>query len=192
MSEEEWAALTFSFESDDMSNTAFEQATDDLFAGLLPLGTQGCTYYHALLLSGEYPGRIVNLDEERNPPKFAYESNFLDWYERWLGEILDGTLLRDGATWFGYQRGGTEAELLAGFQAAVDPKQQCEYLVGLARLPTVGSVTLDQLVQACANADSGVSQQALQLLTQFDYSRARPILRALWPSDPLRVAQLVY
>jgi hypothetical protein len=192
MSEEEWAALTFPFESDDMSATAFEQATDDLFAGLLPLGTQGCTYYHALLLNEKYRGRVVNLDEERNPPKFAYESNFLDWYERWLDEILDGTLLREGPTWFGYQRGGTEAELLAGFQAAVDPKQQREYLVGLTRLPTVGPVTLDQLVQACANADSEVSQQALQLLTQFDYPRARLILRALWPSDPLRVAQLVY
>lgn len=192
MSEEEWAALTLPFESDDMSAKAFERATDDLFAGLLPLGTQGCTYYHALLLSGKHRGRVVNLDEERNPPKFAYESNFLDWYERWLDEILDGTLLRDGPTWFGYQRGGTEAELLAGFQAAADPKQQREYLVGLIRLPTISPVTLDQLVQAFANADSEVSQQALQLLTQFDYSRARPILRALWPSDPLRVAQLVY
>ena len=138
MSGEEWTALTLPFEPECMSDADFEQAPDALFAGLLPLGTQGCTYYHALVVSGQYQGRVVNLDEERCQPRFAYESNFLDWYERWLDEILDGTLLRDGSTWFGYQRGGTEDELLAGFQAAADPKQQREYLVGLTRLPTVG------------------------------------------------------
>jgi hypothetical protein len=192
MSEDEWAALTLAFEPDDMSDADFEQATNALFAGLLTLGTQGCSSYHALVVSGEYRGRIVNLDVEQNLPKFAYESNFLDWYERWLDEILDGTLLRKGPTWFGYQRGGTEAELMAGFRAATDPKKQREYLIGLTRLSAVGPATLDQLAQACASPDPEVSQQALQCLTQFDYSRARPSLKALWPTKPLRVAKFVY
>lgn len=192
MNDEEWAALTLPFEPDDMSDVDFDQATDALFAGLLALGTQGCTYYHALVLSGDYRGRVVNLDEERNPPKFAYESNFLDWYERWLDEILDGTLLREGPTWFGYQRGGTEAELMAGFQTATDFNKQREYLVGLTRLPAVNSDTLDQLTLAYTSPDPGVSEQALQCLTQFGYSRARPLLQALWLTEPLRVAKLVY
>ncbi|RZJ92286.1 MAG: SMI1/KNR4 family protein [Hymenobacter sp.] len=192
MSEEEWTALTLPFEPEDMSDTDFEQATDALFAGLLPLGPQGCTYYHALVVSGEHRGRVVNLDEERYLPKFAYESNFLDWYERWLDEILDGTLLSERAGWFGYRRGGTEAELLAGFRAATDPRQQREYLTGLTRLPAVSPATLDQLTQAYASPDAGISIQALQCLTQFDYARARPLLKARWLTDPLRVAQFVY
>lgn len=102
LSEQDWLTLTQAFDQAEMSNADFERATDILFAGLLPLGTQGCTYYHALIVSGEHRGRVVNLDQERLQPKFAYESNFLDWYERWLDEILDGTLLRGDAAWFGY------------------------------------------------------------------------------------------
>ena len=192
MSDEEWAARTLPFEPDDMSDADFEQATDSLFAGLLALGTQGCTYSHALVVSGEYRGWVVNVDEERNLPKFAYESNFLDWYERWLDEVLDGTLMGERAGWFGYRRGGTEAELMAGFRAATDPEQQREFLLGLTRLPAVSSATLDQLTQASASPDPELGLQALQCLTQFDYSRARPLLKALWPTEPLRVAKFVY
>jgi hypothetical protein len=192
MSGEEWSALTRPFEPEDLSDADFEQATNALFAGLLPLGTQGCTYYHALVVSGQHRGRVVNLDEERCLPNFAYESNFLDWYERWLDEILDGTLLSARAGWFGYRRGGTEAELMTGFQAATTPQQQCEYLIGLTRLPAVSPVTLDQLTQAYASPEVEVSLQALQCLTQFDYFRARPLLKARWLTEPLRVAQFVY
>lgn len=192
MSGEEWTALTLPFEPEYMSDVDFEQATDALFAGLLPLGTQGCTYYHALVVSGQYRGRVVNLDEERCQPRFAYESNFLDWYERWLDEILDGTLLGERAGWFGYRRGGTEAELMTGFRTATDSQQQYEYLVGLTRLPAVSPATLDQLIQAYASPDAEVSFQALQCLTQFDYRRARPLLKERWAITPLRVLQLVH
>lgn len=192
MSDEEWTALILPFEPEDMSDADFEQATDALFAGLLPLGTQGCTYYHALVVSGQHRGRVVNLDEERYLPRFAYESNFLDWYERWLDEILDGTLLGERAGWFGYRRGGTETELMTGFRAATDPQQQCEYLIGLTRLSAVSLATLDQLTQACANPEAEVRFQALQCLTQFDYHRACPFLKERWIADPLRVLQLVH
>lgn len=192
MSEEEWAALTLLFEPEYMSADDFEQATDALFAGLLALGTQGCTYYHALVVSGQYRGRVVNLDEERCQPRFAYESNFLDWYERWLDEILDGTLLGERAGWFGYRRGGTEAEIMTGFRTATDSQKQYEYLVGLTRLPAVSPATLDQLIQAYASPNAEVSLQALQCLTQFDYSRARPLLKERWAITPLRVLQLVH
>lgn len=165
ISDKEWTALTLPFKLEDMSDADFEQATDALFAGLLPLGTQGCTYYHALVVSGQYRGRVVNLDEERCLPRFAYESNFLDWYERWLDEILDGTLFGARAGWFGYRRGGTEAKLMTGFRAAIDPQQQYEYLLGLTRLPAVSPATLEQLTQACVNLNVEVSYQALQCLT---------------------------
>jgi hypothetical protein len=192
MSEDEWVALTLPFEPEDMSDADFEKEIDALFAGLLALGTQGCTYYHALVVGGEYRGRVVNLDEERNLPKFAYESNFLDWYERWLDEVLDGTLMGERAGWFGYRRGGTEDELMTGFQTATEFKQQREFLLGLTRLPSVSLDTLNQLSQTAASPDPTLRLQAIQCLTQFDYSRARPFLQALWPTNPLNVAKYVY
>ena len=192
MSTAEWDALTLPFEDEEMPDADYERETDALFAGLLPIGSQGCTYYHALVLAGPHRGRVVNLDVERYLPRFAYETNFLDWYERWLDETIDGTLLRDGPTWFGYQRGGTEAQLAAGFRAATDPTEQAEYLMGFIRLAAADPATVALLAEASASPHPGVARQALALLTKFDYQRARPLLKALWASDPLRVYELLH
>lgn len=191
LSAAEWTVLTQPFEDDDMSDADYQLETDRLFAGIWPLGTQGCSYYHGLLLHGEHRGRVVNLDVERGQPKFAYEANFLDWYERWLDEVINGTLLRDGPSWFGYQRGGTEAELLAGYRAAPNPTEQEEYLIGLARLPAASTATAQVLAAACASTYPAVARQALAMLTKFDYQQARPRLKSLWPGDSLLVYKLL-
>ena len=44
------------------------------------------------MIEGEFRGRIVNLDFDLDKPVFAFESNFLDWYERWLDEVISGEL----------------------------------------------------------------------------------------------------
>lgn len=74
----------------------------ELWAGILPLGSQGCTYLHGLVLNGPHRGRVVNIDAEMQTPKFARDATFLDWYERWLDEVIDGRLLKSTAGWFGY------------------------------------------------------------------------------------------
>ena len=73
-----------------------------IYSGILPIGTQGCTYIHGLILNGTHRGKVVNLDIDLQMPIFTFEDNFLDWYERWLDEILTGELLKDDPTWFGY------------------------------------------------------------------------------------------
>lgn len=74
-----------------------------LFGGILPLGYQGCTYYHGIVLNGPHKGRLVNLDNDRNiPPIFAKHANFLDWYENWLDEVIDGTQREMDSPMFGY------------------------------------------------------------------------------------------
>lgn len=78
---------------------------EEVFGGLLPIGSQGCTYLHALVLNGPHRGRVVNIDLQNRPqPKFAPHRDFLDWYEGWLDEVISGALLRKGPTWFGYDR----------------------------------------------------------------------------------------
>jgi hypothetical protein len=66
---------------------------DDTFCydGLLPLCEQGCSYMTALVLNGPYHGRVVNIDSEMcSQPLFLHEPNFLDYYERWLDEVIAG------------------------------------------------------------------------------------------------------
>jgi len=76
----------------------------DLWAGILPIGSQGCTYLHGLVLNGPHKGRVVNIDAEKQKPKFAHEETFLDWYERWLDEVISGDLMKSTAGWFGYEK----------------------------------------------------------------------------------------
>lgn len=78
----------------------------ELWAGILPIGSQGCTYLHGLVLNGPYKGRVVNIDAEKQKPKFARDETFLDWYERWLDEVISGDLIKSTAGWFGYDKPG--------------------------------------------------------------------------------------
>jgi prolyl-tRNA editing enzyme YbaK/EbsC (Cys-tRNA(Pro) deacylase) len=106
MTDEFWKSLTKNIDENEiMSNEEFDKETGKIFGGILPLGTQGCTYFHGLVLTGKYKGRVVNLDLERQKPYFSFDKNFLDWYERWLDLILSGELLKNVPTTFGYEEG---------------------------------------------------------------------------------------
>ena len=141
MTQEEWEALSAPLEFDDFEDDEEEgyviEVEDNYFAerakvfgGLLPLGSQGCTYYHALVLNGKYAGRVVNVDLDLAQPKFAFETNFLDWYERYLDEVISGQLIDDSPTWFGYYRGEPAEELLNEYEHTTDRKTQTDCLDG--------------------------------------------------------------
>ncbi|MFT6138201.1 MAG: hypothetical protein ACJAUJ_001292 [Salibacteraceae bacterium] len=112
MSDDFWQNLIAKLEIDeDISDEDYEFERAKVFGGILPIGSQGCTYLHGIILNGAYKGKVVNLDMDFQKPKFTHENNFLDWYERWLDEVLDGTLMQDGPTWFGYGIGGSPENL---------------------------------------------------------------------------------
>src|SRR5262249_1200517 len=99
MTAERWATLTKCIKGDNrISDEDYEKELGKLYAGVLPIGSQGCTYVHALVLNGPHEGRVVNVDCDRQKPHFAYEKNFLDWYGRWLDEVIAGYLAQDGPT----------------------------------------------------------------------------------------------
>ena len=89
-------------DDEEMSDEEFDKEMGNIFSGILPIGSQGCTYLHGIILNGKHKGKVVNLDISRQKPKFTYENNFLDWYERWLDEVISEELLKDGPSWFGY------------------------------------------------------------------------------------------
>ncbi|MAU17727.1 MAG: hypothetical protein CMH46_19545 [Muricauda sp.] len=105
ITEMQWEKLTDPLYEDNITDDDYEALNGSLYGGLLPLGSQGCSFIHALVLNGPHKGMVVNLDRgELSPPKFSEDKNFLDWYERWLNEIISGKLITTSPCWFGYPK----------------------------------------------------------------------------------------
>jgi len=52
--------------------------------GAITIGTQGCSGFNLLLVSGLQAGRVVYADLEHPDVHLCSDACFLDWYERWL------------------------------------------------------------------------------------------------------------
>ncbi len=88
-----WREITaFAENSPDEEDAAFEREYDLLFAGLLPIGTEGCNFQTMLALSGDATGRIVHIDQDLAMPKVSEHADFLVWYEAWLDRVLQKQL----------------------------------------------------------------------------------------------------
>ena len=186
MTDEEWSGLTQRINAqDDMPEESYQEALGRIFSGLLPIGSQGCSYLHALVLNGPHAGRVVNLDLELQKPKFAFERNFLDWYERWLDEVIAGYLQQDGPTWFGYTMGGDAEHLLRVYAEAEDRPTRLAALKGLAKLTGATGASCQRLCELCGDGDADVRHQSLQMLTKLAYPLARdPLCAHILGDDP--------
>lgn len=196
MTQEEWETL-----SDPLLPSEEEEEDDDdkyfaerakVFGGLLPLGSQGCTYEHALVLNGKYAGRVVNVDLDLAQPKFAFETNFLDWYERYLDEVISGQLVDDRPTWFGYHRGEAAEVLLNEYKHTTDRKTQTDCLEGVYhKKPPLEPALLDKIEKLIA-LDNEDRDFLIEILSQSSYERAKPYLQDLVTKDPKKVFQFVW
>lgn len=193
MSQPDWDGLVAGLGlSDELDGVDYEEALDKLFAGVLPVGTQGCSLYHGLVLNGAHAGRVVNFDTEyHSPPVFAFEPDFLAWYERWLDEVIAGDLVQKTPSWFGYTRGGPEARLLAGWLSSDDAQTAQEHLAGLLFKKRLSEVTLDSLVQPRPHA---LAHRSLvcQILCKHDPVKAKPLLAELAAQEPLIFLQCLH
>lgn len=193
MSRPDWEALVTRLGLDgDLDDETYDEAHDTLFGGLLPLGSQGCSMYHGLVVNGPHTGRVVNFDIDRSgPPVFAFEPDFLTWYERWLDEVISGDLLQEGPSWFGYMRGGLEAELLAGWLGSEDAQTANEYLVGLLSKRRLSEATLDALV--ARQPENGEHRPLVcQIVCKHDPDKARALLTLLAAQEPLSFLQCLH
>ena len=196
MTQEEWDALTDpllpSEEEDEEDDDKYFAERAKVFGGLLPLGSQGCTYEHALVLNGKYAGRVVNVDLDLTQPKFTFEANFLDWYERYLDEVISGQLVDDRPTWFGYHRGEPAEVLLNEYEQTTDRKTQTDCLEGVYhKKPPLAPALLDKIEKLIAlnNEDRDF---LIEILSQSSYERAKPYLQDLVNKDPKKVFQFVW
>ncbi|MCD0466506.1 SMI1/KNR4 family protein [Flavobacterium sp. ENC] len=193
MSGEYWSDLNKNIEENDtISDEEFEIELGKIFSGLLPIGSQGCTYYHALVLNGEFKGRVVNVDIERQKPRFSFELNFLDWYERWLDEVISGDLIIDTPSWFGYKMGGSAAEILEKYISAKENETKIECLDGILNKPKISSENIGILEVQYKVSTGVIKDKLLQILTKFDYQRAKPYLIDFTKESLLSVFQFVF
>ena len=197
LSDDEWQKLSQRLFADDeeLSDQECDSEYERLYAGLLTIGHQGCQSHHALVVTGPDTGRVVNVDTDGNKPRFAFENNFLDWYERWLDEIASGGLLQREIGWFGYDMGGDDQHLLQVYDQATDDNTRFEAINGLLKLVRVDPKTCERLDELCRDQDDQIRNAALHALTKFDLFLAQPHLQRLACSDDadrLAACQSVY
>lgn len=178
MTGEEWEQLIDKVKRDDISNEEWEKEQGKLFGGVLPIGSQGCSLLHCLVINGPHAGKVVNVDADLQKPIFTFETNFLDWYERWLDEIISKDLLVEGPCWFGYQKGGSE-EGLVQFYRNIDDKDN---LYGLLNKRTLKPKTLQGL-QELLTAHPDDIILITQIICKSDYELAKPLLQQLINTD---------
>ena len=208
MTQEEWEALSdplLMSEEEDEGFENYEQEEDKtqteedytqqcgkVFDGLLPLGSQGCADYHALILTGPYAGRVVNVNWDLLKPVFAFETNFLDWYERYLDEVISGQLIDDRFTWFGYYRGEAAEVLLNEYEHTTDRKTQTDCLEGVYhKKPPLEPALLDK-IEKLITLNNEDRDFLIEILSQSSYERAKPYLQDLVTEKPNKVFQYIW
>ena len=203
MTQEEWESLSDPLLTDEEEEDEEEgyviEVEDKYFAerakvfgGLLPLGSQGCTYYHALVLNGKYAGRVVNVDLDLAQPKFAFETNFLDWYERYLDEVISGQLMDDSPTWFGYYRGEPAEVLLNEYEQTTDRKTQTDCLEGVYHKKPPLELPLLNKIEKFIALNNEDRDFLIEILSQSSYERAKPYLQDLVTEKPKKVFQYIW
>ena len=140
------------------------------FDGLLPLGEQGCTYISALVLNGKYKGRVVYLDLDYAKPFFTYEDNFLDWYERWLDEIIDKTLLQKEFYGFGTFMKGDEKSLLKKLEREKSTRIQGFILSSFWKFKNLDDSTIKALLPLLSSSDNSLYLDTVRLISHHKYN----------------------
>lgn len=190
MDAEFWKELNKNID-ENISDEDFEIEIGKIFSGILPIGTQGCTYFYGLVLNGNEKGRIVNIDIDRRQPYFTFESNFLDWYERWLDEITVEISEADSDL-FHYTLGGAASHILNVYSSTSDEEIKHECLWGILKKKKIDSKALDVLEKEYRSSEREIQKRLLQIFTKFDYNRAYPYLIDFAEKDLLTVFQFIF
>ncbi|MDR0228595.1 MAG: SMI1/KNR4 family protein [Flavobacteriaceae bacterium] len=190
-SEDEWQQLANYAYEGDISDEEYDKRIGTLFAGLLPIGTQGCGITTLLITTGPHIGRIVYTNDDYQP-FFAFETHFLDWYERWLDEIISGDLLSPNAGWFAYSKGGTSEQLWQETLAANTDEEKLLCLKGLLGKKENPQHILQEIKAAIPLQNTEVALALLRILTKYNYPAAKDLLFEYANIDLLAIVQNVY
>ena len=173
MSEEEWDRMV-----DPEGRRKGEEVHP--YAGILPIGTQGCTLMTGLMLAGPYRGQVVYYDEDFcGPPFFAREKGFLEWYERWLREVIAG--YNEEEVGFGLNMDGTPVQLMELYQQTDNPEEKTEIIESFYKFETLPGKQKTYFKQACAEeTDMEVRMKLIKMLVRFHVPGMAKEVEKLW------------
>lgn len=181
----EAADNTVMADTDEMSDTEYDEYIARMTQGLLNIGEQGCSYETMLVVTGELRGKVIYMDLESHQTFITYEETFLDWYERWLDETIAGY----NSSWFGMTRGGDDWALMQLYASATREDIRLEALKGMFKLPVIHDDTAEFLLRLCQENSGEISYNALQLLAKSRFDEAEPVIRR-WLQEPDHAAWL--
>lgn len=144
--------------------------------GMLLIGYEGCTLVYGLMISGPQRGRIVhyNLDHEY-AARYEEDAGFLEWYERWLDDIIEGKDMRR----FSGSLAGSQKELCGRYQM-VDDVMKSKILYSLSRFPIPDDETLKLYCQVIREEQSvPLFQSALSYLIEKRPDQGLALLKSL-------------
>ncbi|WP_238188252.1 SMI1/KNR4 family protein [Paenibacillus sp. L3-i20] len=181
MPKEEWNHLIEPLISDeDIPDSEYDAARNMVMSGLLCIGTQGCEYDMYLVLEGEHKGKIVYTSAfySNHPFFFVYDNNFLDWYERWLDEII----LDYDISWFGSRMPGNENELIEVYQNAPNEEIKSKALDGMFKFKKISQPSINFL-KSVADQDQKERIKAIRLICKTSVDAGRNYLLELLHSN---------
>ncbi|MEM8852141.1 MAG: SMI1/KNR4 family protein [Pseudomonadota bacterium] len=165
---------------------------DDMTRGFAVIASQGCSYDTLLGVTGRHRGRVVTFNDDNRRAVFAFEADFLDWYERWLDEVIAGILTHRDAPWFGLTMGGDDETLLDFYHATSDPEMKIEALCGLYKLLQITLSSVERLDTIASEQTGPLRQLALELLIKHAPEVARPHLRSAASSEDVNLSMLAF
>jgi hypothetical protein len=116
----------------------------------------------------------------------------LDWYERWLDEVIKGYEI----SWFGMNMDGDERELINQFQQSQDKNAKEQALISMHKFPEISYETIDFLEQQSYSNTKQLRNVSIQLLLKHDYVKAKTHIHQLITStaegDRLIGIQYIY
>ncbi|PPQ46203.1 SMI1/KNR4 family protein [Paenibacillus peoriae] len=181
MTKEEWNHLIEPLTKDEgIPDEEYDDTCNKVLGGMLCIGTQGCEYDMYLVLEGKYRGRIVYTSDFHpdHPFFFVYEDSFLDWYERWLDEII----LDYDIGWFGSRMPGDENALIQIYQSAPNEEIQAKALDGMFKFKKVSQPTLAFLKNIAEQSPKNRTT-AIWLICKTSFDTGRKYLLELLQSD---------
>ncbi|WP_438286853.1 SMI1/KNR4 family protein [Paenibacillus hubeiensis] len=181
MAKEEWNDLIEPLTKDeDISDEEYDDTRNKVLGGMLCIGTQGCEYDMYLVLEGKHRGKVVYTSDFHpdHPFFFVYEDSFLDWYERWLDEII----LDYDIGWFGSRMPGDEKALIRIYETAPNEEIQAKALDGMFKFKKVSQETLGFLQNIAAQGSKNHAT-AIRLICKTSFGAGSEYLLRLLQSD---------
>lgn len=190
---ETWDSWIDNLYRKEMLEADFNKTEAEIWGGIFIIGTKGCTFHHGLILNGPHTGKIVNVDNgDFQVPKFSYEENFLDWYERWLDDILEGNLTQENSGAFGYQMGGKEKDLLQLFLNVTDEETKEDVLYALLFKKSISDETLHFLNQNYDLESIPTQILILKLLVIHRHPSAHELLKEMYDKNLIDALQITH